>query len=149
VTAVDSSGEALVRGAANAALNGITNVEWVQGDAFMVLPEWGRTGRRFDVVVVDPPAFAKSKSTVPAALRGYHETNRRAMRLVAPGGWLVTASCSFHVQRPQFLEMIARAAGASGRRFTLHRILGQGVDHPEVVTIPETGYLKGVVLRAD
>jgi 23S rRNA (cytosine1962-C5)-methyltransferase len=149
VTALDVSDEALARGAANAALNGMDNIEWVAGDAFDLLPEWGRQGRQFDVVVVDPPAFAKSKAHVSAALRGYHEINRRAMRLVAPGGWLLTASCSFHVQRPQFMEMISRAASASGRRFTLHRILGQGVDHPEVVTIPETGYLKGVVLRAD
>ena len=71
------------------------------------------------------------------------------MHLVAPGGLLLTASCSFHVQLPQFLEMVRLAAAGTGRRFTIHRILGQGVDHPEVITIPETGYLKGVVLRAD
>jgi 23S rRNA (cytosine1962-C5)-methyltransferase len=149
VTALDTSDEALARGAENAALNGFTNIDWVAGDAFDILAEWGKSGRRFDVVVVDPPAFAKSKAHVAAALRGYHEINRRAMQLVAPDGWLLTASCSFHVQRPQFLEMVTRAAAGTGRRFTLHRILGQGVDHPEVVTIPETGYLKGVVLRAD
>lgn len=149
VTALDISDDALVRGAANATLNGVANIEWVGGDAFDRLPEWGRQGRRFDVVVVDPPAFAKSKAHISAALRGYHEINRRAMRLVAQGGWLLTASCSFHLPRPQFMEMISRAAAASGRRFTLHRILGQGIDHPEVVTIPETGYLKGVMLRAD
>lgn len=149
VTAVDVSADALARGAENAALNGFTNIEWVEGDAFEQLPEWDRQGRRFDVVVVDPPAFAKGRAHVAAALRGYHEINRRAMRLVAPGGWLVSASCSFHVSRPQFMEMIAHAASASGRRFVLVRTLGQGVDHPEVVTIPETGYLKGVALRAD
>jgi 23S rRNA (cytosine1962-C5)-methyltransferase len=71
------------------------------------------------------------------------------MQLVAPGGVLLTASCSFHVQRAQFMAMIANAAAGSGRRFTIERILGQGVDHPEVVTIPETGYLKGVVLRRE
>lgn len=149
VTAVDVSADALARGAENAALNGFTNIEWVEGDAFERLPEWDRQGRRFDVVVVDPPAFAKGRAHVAAALRGYHEINRRAMRLVAPGGWLVSASCSFHVSRPQFMEMIAHAASASGRRFVLVRTLGQGVDHPEVVTIPETGYLKGVALRRD
>ena len=149
VAALDVSQEALARGAENAALNGVTNIEWIGGDAFDVLAEWGKDGRRFDVVVVDPPAFAKSKAHVAAALRGYHEINRRAMHLVAPGGWLLTASCSFHVPRPQFLEMVARAAAGTGRRFTLHRILGPGVDHPEVITIPETGYLKGVILRAD
>ena len=149
VAALDVSQEALARGAENAALNGVTNIEWIGGDAFDVLAEWGKDGRRFDVVVVDPPAFAKSRAHVAAALRGYHEINRRAMHLVAPGGWLLTASCSFHVPRPQFLEMVARAAAGTGRRFTLHRILGPGVDHPEVITIPETGYLKGVILRAD
>lgn len=149
VAALDVSQEALARGAENAALNGVTNIEWIGGDAFDVLAEWGKAGRRFDVVVVDPPAFAKSKAHVAAALRGYHEINRRAMHLVAPGGWLLTASCSFHVPRPQFLEMVTRAAAGTGRRFTLHRILGPGVDHPEVITIPETGYLKGVILRAD
>ena len=149
VAALDVSQEALARGAENAALNGVTNIEWIGGDAFDVLAEWGKAGRRFDVVVVDPPAFAKSRAHVAAALRGYHEINRRAMHLVAPGGWLLTASCSFHVPRPQFLEMVTRAAAGTGRRFTLHRILGPGVDHPEVITIPETGYLKGVILRAD
>jgi len=149
VTALDVSADALQRGAENAALNGISNIEWAVGDAFDLLPEWGRARRLFDVVVVDPPAFAKNKAHVAAALRGYHEVNRRAMHLVAPGGWLLTASCSFHVQRAEFLEMVANAAAGTGRRFTIHRILGQGDDHPEVVTIPETGYLKGVVLRAD
>ena len=149
VTALDVSLDALARGAENAALNHLTNIEWVGGDAFDLLAEWGKGGRRFDVVVVDPPAFAKSKAHVAAALRGYHEINRRAMHLVAPNGWLVTASCSFHVQRSQFMEMVAGPAAGTGRRFTIHRILGQGDDHPEVVTIPETGYLKGVLLRAD
>jgi 23S rRNA (cytosine1962-C5)-methyltransferase len=99
--------------------------------------------------VVDPPAFAKSKATVPAALRGYHQINSRAMRLVAPGGALVTASCSFHVRRPEFLAMLADAAAGTGRRFILEAMLGQSVDHPELLTVPETGYLKGAVLRAD
>ena len=149
VTALDVSADALARGAEHAALNGFGQIDFVTGDAFDVLPAWGREGRRFDVVVVDPPAFAKSKASVPAALRGYHEVNRRAMRLLAPGGWLVSASCSFHVRRPEFLAMLAGAAADSGRRLTLHSVLGQGVDHPEVITIPETGYLKGAILRAD
>jgi 23S rRNA (cytosine1962-C5)-methyltransferase len=149
VTALDVSQDALTRGAENAARNGIGNIEWVAGDAFDLLAEWGKAGRRFDVVVVDPPAFAKNKAHVAAALRGYHEINRRAMHLVARGGWLLTASCSFHVQRTQFMEMVTKAAAGTGRTFTLERILGQGIDHPEVVTIPETGYLKGLLLRAD
>ncbi len=147
VTAVDVSGDAVVRGQANAALNGLGNIDWVTADAFDILPAWARDRRQFDMVVVDPPAFAKNRAHVAAAMRGYHEINRRAMRLVAPGGWMLTASCSFHVQRPQFMDMLARAAADSGRRCVIHRILGQGIDHPEVLTIPETGYLKGALLR--
>ncbi|MFI5234248.1 MAG: class I SAM-dependent rRNA methyltransferase [Gemmatimonadales bacterium] len=149
VTAVDASTEALARGAENAALNGCKNIEWIEGDAFEVLRGYERARRKFDTVVVDPPAFAKSKSAVEGALRGYHEINLRAMRILAPGGVLVTASCSFHVSRATFLETLAAAAADSGRRLTLVRVLNQGVDHPEIVTIPETGYLKGAVLRAD
>jgi 23S rRNA (cytosine1962-C5)-methyltransferase len=85
---------------------------------------------------------------VSQALRGYHEINLRAMRLMAPGGHLVTASCSFHVHRAEFLAMLASAAADSGRSITLQAVLGQGEDHPEILTIPETGYLKGAVLRA-
>ncbi len=149
VTALDVSAEALARGAEHAALNGMGHIDFVEGDVFDVLPAWGREGRQYDVVVVDPPAFAKSRGHVGAALRGYNEVNRRALRLVAPGGWLVSASCSFHVRRPEFMDMLAGAAADAGRRCTLHATLGQGVDHPEVLTIPETGYLKGAILRVD
>lgn len=147
MVALDTSAEALRRGARNAALNGLTNIRWQEGDAFEVLRALERARARFDTVVVDPPAFAKARSTVPQALRGYREINLRAMRLLAPGGALVTASCSFHVRRAQFEEAIAAAARDSGRTLTLVEQLGQGIDHPEVVTIPETGYLKGMVLR--
>ncbi len=148
VMALDVSPEALARGARNAALNGISNIRWDQGDAFEVLRALERARNRFDTIVVDPPAFAKAKSTVPQALRGYREINLRAMRLLTPGGVLLSASCSFHVRRAEYLDMIAAAARDSGRILGLVEHLGQGEDHPEVVTIPETGYLKGVVLRA-
>jgi 23S rRNA (cytosine1962-C5)-methyltransferase len=117
---------------------------------FQTLRAFERERRRFDTIVVDPPAFAKTKSAVPQALRGYKEINLRAMRLLAPGGSLVTASCSYHVRRPAFLGMLEEAAADSGRRLVLTHLLGQDRDHPEVLTIPETGYLKGAVLtRAD
>jgi 23S rRNA (cytosine1962-C5)-methyltransferase len=148
VTALDVSGEALRRGRENAARNGLTNVEWVEGDCFELLRRYERERRRFDTIVLDPPAFAKSRSAVPQALRGYKEINLRAMRLLEPDGVLLTASCSFHVGRDAFLAMLADAAGDSGRRLTLTHVLGQGADHPEVLTIPETGYLKGAVLTA-
>jgi 23S rRNA (cytosine1962-C5)-methyltransferase len=148
VLALDSSPEALERGAANAALNGLSNIEWRQADAFEALRAMERSREQFDAIVLDPPAFAKSRGAVPAALRGYREINLRALRLLAPGGVLLTASCSYHVRLPQFLQMLAEAAGDSGRRITVERILGQGEDHPEVLTIPETGYLKAAVLRS-
>lgn len=148
VIALDISQDALDRGAANAALNGLSNIEWRQADAFDTLRELERSKERFDFVVLDPPAFAKSRATVPTALRGYREINLRAMRILAPGGTLLTASCSFHVQLPQFLGMLSEAAGDSGRRITLERVLSQGDDHPQVLTIPETGYLKGALLKA-
>jgi 23S rRNA (cytosine1962-C5)-methyltransferase len=147
VVALDVSDEALARGRENARLNRLENIEWRAGDAFEVLRAMDRARERFDLVVVDPPAFAKSRDAVPAAIRGYHEINRRAMRLVAPGGYLLTASCSYHVRRPDFEAMLARAAGDSGRRVVLAEWLAQGSDHPEVLTIPETGYLKGAILR--
>jgi 23S rRNA (cytosine1962-C5)-methyltransferase len=148
VVALDSSREALDRGAANAALNGVENIEWREADVFDALREYERARTRFDAIVLDPPAFAKSRTSVPPALRGYREINLRAMRLLAPGGVLLTASCSFHVRLSHFLGMLSEAAGDSGRRMVLERVLGQGEDHPEVLTIPETGYLKGAVLRA-
>ena len=148
VLALDVSQEALSRGAANAALNRLDNIEWREADAFETLRQLERARERFDLVVLDPPAFAKSRGSVPAALRGYREINLRAMRILAPGGTLLTASCSFHVHLPQFLAMLEEAAGDSGRRVTMQQVLGQGEDHPEVLTIPETRYLKGAVVRA-
>jgi 23S rRNA (cytosine1962-C5)-methyltransferase len=149
VVALDVSAEALARGARNAALNELRNVRWEAGDAFEYLREQERAGARFDFVVVDPPAFAKARAVVPQALSGYKEINLRAMRLVAPGGYLLSTSCSYHVRRDEYLGVIAAAAADSGRTVTLLEHLTQGDDHPEVVTIPETGYLKGALLRVE
>ncbi len=149
VVAVDQSGPALERGRRNAALGGLEGIEWVEANAFDFLRARSDRGERFDLVVLDPPAFARSKSSVAAALRGYKEINLRAMSLLAPGGRLLTFSCSYHVGREPFLEMLAGAAGDAGRPLVLERILAQSRDHPHVLTIPETGYLKGALLRAD
>jgi 23S rRNA (cytosine1962-C5)-methyltransferase len=149
VLALDASADALARARANAALNVIDTIEWREADVFETLRALARGTERFDTIVLDPPAFAKSRASVPAALRGYREINLRAMRCLAPGGMLLTASCSFHVHLPEFLNMLAEAAGDSGRRIRLRRVLGQAEDHPEVLTIPETGYLKGAVLEAE
>jgi 23S rRNA (cytosine1962-C5)-methyltransferase len=149
VIALDSSPGALDRARANAALNGRTNIEWREVDAFEGLRAMARAREQFDIIVLDPPAFAKTRASVPDALRGYREVNLRAMRCLAPGGTLLTASCSFHVRLPDFLTMLVQAAGDSGRRIRVRRILGAGEDHPEVLTIPETGYLKGALLEAE
>jgi len=148
VVAVDSSAEALARGQENAALNGLTNITWHEANAFDVLRELERRAVRFDTVVLDPPAFAKSKQSLVRALAGYKEINLRAMRLLEPGGVLFTCSCSYHVNRSVFLEMVADAARDSGTRLQLLAVTGAGRDHPELVNAPETGYLKGVLLRA-
>ncbi len=147
VTAVDSSAAALERGRANAALNGAANIEFVESDAFEYLRAARHDGT-FDTIVVDPPAFAKNRASLAGAIRGYRDLNLHAMRLLAPGGLLFTASCSYHVSKAAFLDMVRDAAAESGRRMILRAVTTQPIDHPEVVTIPETGYLKGALLEA-
>lgn len=148
VVAVDSSKPALARAEENAALNGYGNVRTHAGDAFDVMRDWYRAGERFDTIVVDPPAFAKTRAALPGAIRGYKDINLQAMKLLAPGGIMLSASCSHHLSKALFLEMLQDAAADSGRRFVLRNITGQGLDHPEVLNIPETGYLKGALLEA-
>ena len=148
VTAVDSSGPALERARENATLNGFTNFDVVEANVFDFLKARERAGDRFDTIVLDPPAFAKTRTSLPAAIRGYKEINLRAMRMLATGGLLFTASCSFHLTKPLFLEMLQDAAADSGRRIALREVRGQPLDHPEVLTIPETGYIKGALLEA-
>ncbi len=148
VVALDSSGPALARAGENAARNGYAHIEFVEANAFDYLRDRDRAGDRFDTIVLDPPAFAKNRGAIPAAIRGYKEVNLRAMKLLAPGGLLYTASCSFHITKPLFLEMLQSAAADSGRRIALRTIRGQPLDHPEVLTIPETGYIKGALLEA-
>jgi 23S rRNA (cytosine1962-C5)-methyltransferase len=148
VLALDVSAAALARARDNASRNGFANIETVEGDAFDFLKETERGGDRFDTIVLDPPAFAKTRGALPAAIRGYKEINLRAMRLLGPGGLLFTASCSFHLTKPLFLEMLEAAAADSGRRIVLRALRGQPLDHPEVLTIPETGYIKGALLEA-
>lgn len=148
VVALDVSSDALARAGENCARNNITNVELVEADTFDYLKERQIKGDRFDTIVLDPPAFAKNKASLPAAIRGYKDINLRAMKILAPGGLLFTASCSFHLTKPLFLEMLQDAAADSGRRLALRTITGQPLDHPEVLTIPETGYLKGALIEA-
>ena len=148
VLALDISRHALERAQENVRLNGFTNVETREANAFDYLRDAERVGERFDTIVLDPPAFAKTRGALDAAVRGYKEINLRGMRLLAPGGMLYTASCSFHLSKADFLDVVTAAAADSGRRVVLREIRGQPLDHPEVLTIPETGYIKGALLEA-
>jgi 23S rRNA (cytosine1962-C5)-methyltransferase len=148
VTALDASAPALTRARENAARNAIRNIEFIEAGAFEWLRAAERRRERFDTIVLDPPAFAKTRDALSSALRGYKEINLRAMRLLAPGGMLFTASCSYHLTKALFLEVLEAAAADSGRRIALREMRGQPLDHPEVLTIPETGYLKGALLEA-
>jgi len=148
VTAVDSSEEALDMLADSAERNGLGGIAAMEANAFDWLHEAAGGRTRYDVIVVDPPAFAREKAALPRALAGYKELNLRAMQLLAPGGHLFTASCSYHVHRGAFFGMLADAAADSGRRMQLVSIHGASADHPELLTVPETGYLKAALLRA-
>ena len=148
VTAVDTSAEALARGQENAALNGLANIAWREANVFDLLRELERQGEAYDTVVLDPPAFAKTKDNVPRALAAYKEINLRAMRLLAPGGVLFASSCSYHVHRHLFAAMLASAARDSGRGLQALAWVGAARDHPELLNVPETGYLKGALLQA-
>ncbi len=147
VTAVDSSAPALARATENAALNGFSNVTPVVADVFEYLREAKANGDRFDTIVVDPPAFAKNRSSVPHAMRGYADINRLAMQLLTPGGTMFTASCSHHVHVPEFLEILEHAAAESGREVAIRQLTLQPIDHPVLLTVPETSYLKGAILQ--
>jgi len=148
VLAVDQSADALARGAENARLNAIDNIEWREANAFDLLRDLERLREQFDTIALDPPAFAKTKANLERAVAGYKEVNLRAMKILAPGGVLFTSSCSYHVSRDIFNAMLADAARDSGRRIQVLAATGASSDHPELLNVPETGYLKGVLLRA-
>ena len=124
-------------------------VDWVEGDAFEVLRDWAAAREQFDTIVLDPPAFAKSKRAVEGALRGYKELNLRAMQMLKPHGLLVTCSCSHHVSATEFEGVVAAAAADARRRVRLLGRRGAAPDHPVVLNIPETEYLKCLVLEVE
>ena len=146
VLAVDQSDDALARLTRNADLNGLSNIETRGANVFDVLGDMDRSGERFDTIVLDPPAFAKNRRSVDRAMSGYKELNLRAMKILAPGGHLLTFSCSYHVSRTAFADMLRRAASDSGRRVVALAYPGAGRDHPSLLTVPETAYLKGALL---
>ncbi len=144
VTGVDSSRPALEVAEKNATLNG-REIEWIEGNAFDLLKDYAATNRRYGTIVLDPPAFAKSKRDLDAALRGYKELNLRALKMLRPGGVLVTCSCSYHVSQSNFLEMLADTALDAHRTLRVLEVRGQAKDHPVLLNIPETAYLKCVI----
>jgi 23S rRNA (cytosine1962-C5)-methyltransferase len=145
VTALDVSREALEIAEQNEALNTAANrspIEWIEANAFDLLKDYSAAGRQYDTIVLDPPAFAKSKRNLPAALRGYKELNLRALRMLRPGGILVTCCCSFAVSEEDFLDMLTGAAQDAHRSVKLLERRGQSKDHPVLLGVPETSYLK-------
>jgi 23S rRNA (cytosine1962-C5)-methyltransferase len=149
VVAVDASAAALERAARNAALNGerAARIEFVEANAFDFLRALDDAGERFDTIVLDPPAFARRRDAVQSAVRGYKELNLRALRILGSGGILFTFSCSYHVGPWLFREMLESAAADAGRPVRWLESRGQAADHPEIVQVPETAYLKGAVLQ--
>jgi 23S rRNA (cytosine1962-C5)-methyltransferase len=149
VTAVDSSRPALETAEANEKLNpGAPEIEWMEANAFDLLKEYASSGRQYDTIVLDPPAFAKGKKDVAAAVRGYKEINLRAMRMLRPGGILVTCTCSHHVSEDEFVGILRSAAADSRRTLRILEKRGQAQDHPVLLTVPETSYLKCLILQA-
>jgi 23S rRNA (cytosine1962-C5)-methyltransferase len=144
VTGVDSSRPALEMADKNAALNG-RELDWIEANAFDLLKDYASAGRQYDTIVLDPPAFAKSKRDLEKALRGYKELNLRALKMLRPGGILVTCSCSFHVGAPDFLEVVADAARDAHKSVRVLESRSQAKDHPVLLSVPETSYLKCLI----
>lgn len=149
VTAVDSSRPALEVAEQNEQLNRgahtCGDIKWIEANAFDLLKDYSAAGNQYDTIVLDPPAFAKTKRVVETALRGYKELNLRALKMLRPGGLLVTCSCSFHVEQSQFMAMLEAAVADAGRRVRILERRGASLDHPTLVGVPESSYLKCVV----
>jgi 23S rRNA (cytosine1962-C5)-methyltransferase len=147
VEGVDMAPAALEAARRNQKLNSISNVTFREANTFDLLKEYDEVGRRFDMVVLDPPAFAKNRDSIPAAERGYKEINLRAMKILKPGGYLVTCSCSYHISEATFLQLLAEAANDARKVIAVAERRTQSQDHPILLTMPETHYLKCLILR--
>ena len=145
--AVDISGDAVARIRANAERNGLPHLQAREANVFDELRRHERAGERYDTIVLDPPAFAKNKASVPNALAGYKEINLRAMRLLSPGGYLITCSCSYNVNEEMFEAVLHEASADSHTQVSMVEKRMQGRDHPVLVGVPETHYLKCFILR--
>jgi 23S rRNA (cytosine1962-C5)-methyltransferase len=148
VEGVEMAPAAIEAAKRNQQLNSIGNVSFREGNAFDVLKEYDEAGRRFRTIFLDPPAFAKNKDSVAAAQRGYKEINLRALKLLEPGGFLVSCSCSYHISEALFLEIIAEAANDARKPVAIIERRTQSRDHPILLTVPETHYLKCMILSA-
>ncbi len=149
VTAVDSSRPALEVAEQNEQLNRehqANEIEWMEANAFDLLKDYSAAGEQYDTIVLDPPAFAKAKKTLDTAMRGYKELNLRALKMLKRGGVLVTCSCSFHVSEAEFLDMLRAASFDARRNLKVLERRGQSQDHPVLLSVPETAYLKCVIL---
>ena len=147
VIGIDISGDAVTSARRNAKLNSLDNVEFREANVFDALRKMEAVGESFDVIVLDPPAFAKNRASLKAAIRGYKEINLRALKLLNPGGVLITCSCSYHVSEELFLEILAQAAIDAHRRVQIMEKRMQATDHPVLSGMPETYYLKCVIAR--
>jgi len=147
VEAIDISGEAVAAAKRNAKINELNNVEFREANVFDALRDMESSGERFDTIVLDPPAFAKNRASLKSAIRGYKEINLRALKILNPGGVLITCSCSYHVSEDLFLEIIAAAAIDARSRVQIVEKRIQASDHPILVGMPETYYLKCVIAR--
>jgi len=147
VTGIDISGDAVAAAQRNAALNQLTNVEFREANVFDLLREMEATRERFDAIVLDPPAFAKNRASLKSALRGYKEINLRALKLLNRGGVLITCTCSYHVSEELFVEVLTQAAIDAHRRLQIVEKRMQATDHPVLITMPETYYLKCLIAR--
>lgn len=144
ITGVDSSRPALEVADQNATLNG-RDMEWIEANAFDLLKDYSAAGRQYHTIVLDPPAFAKTRKNLDTALRGYKELNLRALKMLRPGGILVTCTCSYHVSQSEFLGSISEAAVDAHRTLRILEVRSQAKDHPVLLNVPETSYLKCVI----
>ncbi len=148
VEVVDMGPAAIQFGRRNVELNSIANVTFREGNTFDILKEYDEADRRFQMVILDPPAFAKNRDSVEAAHRGYKEINLRALKLLKPGGFLLTCSCSYHISEALFLQILAEAANDARKSVVVAERRTQAQDHPILLTMPETHYLKCLIVKA-
>lgn len=149
-TGVDTSADALQMAADHAERNGLADrTKWVQGDVLDTLKEYRSRGQQFHLVILDPPAYVKGRKHLKEGLRGYLDLNRKGIEVVAPGGFLITSSCSHHVRPETFMDSVAHAAGLAGRHVRVIAVCGQSRDHPPLLTAPETSYLKCIALHVE